>query len=112
MSLISPSQIRYVWVTFDNTGSITGHINGSSVVKNDTGDFTVNFHGVMPSQYYGAFITPVDTTAGSISIKITSQTPKSIRFVSNGGAVNILGINVSPITAVDANVGYTFLACS
>ena len=112
MAEISPSQIRYVWVTFDSTGTITGHINGSNVFKNGIGDYTVTFHGVMPSQYYGAFITPVDNTSSAFNLKIIEQTASTVRFVSRGGSVDILGINVPPITAIDANIGYNFYACA
>jgi hypothetical protein len=45
------------WVAFDNTGAILASYNVTSVTKNGTGDFTVNFTTPFASANYCALIT-------------------------------------------------------
>lgn len=113
MANIIPSQIRYVWVSFQPDGTINDHHEGSSVIKNGTGDYTVYFANDFLNQYYHASITPFDTANNApISAKITAKAAGSFRFQLSGGGVSVLGINLFANQPIDPNVGVTVYACA
>lgn len=112
MSDLTPSQIRYVWVSFDPDGTIVAHHDGASVEKNGTGDFTVTFSRSMPSSNYYIGITPIDSAATPISWSVTAQAVDSFRFVLKGGGVEVLGIPLIRNQAVDPDIGITIMACA
>lgn len=111
MDPVSDSTIRYVWASFDPDGEITASKDISSVTKNGTGDFTVNFSGVMQTDNYFAAITPFDNTSAPITVKNISQNDSSCRFICRGGGVSVLGLTVVNSVPIDPNVGINFFAC-
>ena len=63
-------QICKAWVNFDGTtspGTIRSSYNVSSVTKNGTGDYTVNFTTPMTDANYSAILTTGDTTSANNS---------------------------------------------
>ncbi len=111
MDPISDSTIRYIWASFDPDGEIAASKDIDSVTKNGTGDFTVNFSGVMQTDNYFATITPVDSTGSPFTIKILSQDDSSCRFICRGGGVSVLGITVVNSVPIDPDIGINFFAC-
>jgi hypothetical protein len=58
------------WVNFDGvpaSPTIRGSGNVSSVTKNGTGDYTVNFTTAMPDANYATFVTAQEDTVGVVS---------------------------------------------
>ena len=76
--------ITKAWVNFSNTGAIISAYNVSSVTKNDTGDYTVNFSSPTPfsnSNYVMVTATNQFHTAGYnvyVPTKTTSQVRVSV----------------------------------
>jgi len=76
------------WVNFDGTTSpptIRASANVSSVVKNATGNYTVNFATALPSQDYSLIITTGMLSTGTNAIRIvnvSSLTTTSCQFVT------------------------------
>jgi hypothetical protein len=73
------------WVNFDGTtspGTIRNSFNVTSVTKNGTGDYTVNFTNTMPNANYFSSILGVQSSAdGSmVANSILARTTSSIRF--------------------------------
>lgn len=88
------------WVNFDGTTAganpapmtIRASGNVSSVTRNGTGDFTVNFTTAMPDENYNMVgsVSAATATGGSNSMKtFTGATPQTtfIRVVTGGGGV-------------------------
>jgi hypothetical protein len=84
----APSFSARAWVNFDNNGSIRASGNVSSVTKNGTGDFTINFTTAMPDENYA--ITGFASVSGAGAITGVSgggsfsQTTSSCRVITAG----------------------------
>ena len=82
-------QIAKAWVNFNGTtspGTIRSSYNVSSVTKNGTGDYTVNFATPMSDANYASLIT---STYGSSNSLIAPQTGSGIRvstYVTTSGS--------------------------
>lgn len=82
------------WVNFDSAGTIRGSFNVSSVTRNTTGDFSINFTTAMPDTNYSAsmsmrragtndviFACPFGVTSGtafsttSLRIRVFNSSP-------------------------------------
>lgn len=76
-------QIAKAWVNFNGTtspGTIRSSYNVSSVTKNGTGNYTVNFATAMTDANYSAVSSAF--TSGSLNIlQLTSHTTASINLV-------------------------------
>jgi hypothetical protein len=91
-------QIAKAWVNFDgNTspGTISSSFNVSSVTRNATGDFTVNFTTALVDANYAV----AGTASGGIgaSVNHSTSTVNSLRifvYNSNGTAVNLVDTSV------------------
>jgi hypothetical protein len=78
--------IAKAWVNFNGTGTVAirSSFNVSSVVRNDTGDYTINFTTAMPTANYGAVgnatgIGPTDSTPNG-TVSTYSATTTAYRF--------------------------------
>ena len=71
------------WVYFNGSGGITinASYNISSVVRNSTGDYTVNFSTAMPSANYAVCAMPGSGGTVTGVIGTSSQTTSSYRFI-------------------------------
>jgi len=81
------------WVNFNGTtspGTIRASGNVSSVTKNGTGDYTVNFTTAMPDANFCAEVTAGDNNSNYFAQKSVTYTTSSYRFlvINNGGAGN------------------------
>lgn len=84
------------WVNFNGTGTVAIRASGnvSSITRNGTGDYTVNFTTAMPDADYAvshAFSRDPDGFTGNIATNNAtgtnvSPTTSAIRVVTNGGA--------------------------
>jgi hypothetical protein len=82
------------WVNFDGTlsGTITPRASGnvSSVTKNGTGDYTVNFTTAMPDENYSAIVTTGNDSNISSALRsgnvLGANTPPSTTSVRVGNA--------------------------
>jgi len=84
------------WVNFDGTLSTPipprGNGNVSSVTKNGTGDYTLNFGVGMPDANYAALVTSQTSITASALTRFVSATTSNYRFLttdSAGGVANI-----------------------
>lgn len=90
------TRIAKAWVNFDGTtspGTIRSSYNVSSVTKNGTGDYTVNFATAMANANYSVLGTgsggPNGETTGRLTINSALTTPlttSSVRVIYVGGA--------------------------
>lgn len=90
-------QLCRAWVNFNGTtaspSTIRGSFNVSSVTKNGTGDYTVNFTTAMVDANYAAVGTSKDDGTGSYVPFITSQATSNVRIgTKSQSAVNDTGI--------------------
>jgi len=90
------------WVNFDGTTATPSTIrasgNVSSVTKNGTGDYTINFTTAMPDADYAFFITHNSTVSGAGFTRFVSATTSAFRFVttdSGGNAADLPRVNVT-----------------
>jgi hypothetical protein len=99
-------QLCRAWVNFNGTtaspSTIRGSFNVSSVTKNGTGDYTVNFTTAMPDANYcvNSIVGDYTTNNGNRSISISSvaaPTTSAVRIAnqSNGGAEDQLRVMVT-----------------
>ena len=90
-------QIAKAWVNFDGTtspGTIRSSYNVSSVTKNGTGDYTVNFATAMSDANYAGLISFGYVAAGQNywPIYVVSQTTTQIRmyqYASDWPCINV-----------------------
>lgn len=89
------------WVNFDgSTGTILASFNVSSVTKNNTGDYTINFTNAMPDANYSAIGMAKDGGTNGVFVELPpggtySTTAVSIYCVQRTG-----GLIDTPITNV------------
>ena len=84
-SLPSSQQLAKAWVNFNGTGgignqTIRAQYNVSSVYKNGTGDYTINFTSAMPDANYVVSLAcdTISSTSGNANvININSNNPPS-----------------------------------
>jgi hypothetical protein len=80
----APKYACRAWVNFDGTtspGTIRASGNVSSVTKNGTGDYTVNFTTAMPDVNFSAIGTGNSTGTGTFhALAIVSTESSSVRF--------------------------------
>jgi hypothetical protein len=103
--------IAKAWVNW--TGS-TGAINGtafnvSSITRNGTGDYTINFTTAMPNaNYVVAGMTQIDTggnvQCGEIGIKRAagSQTTTIVRITTNNGAQTAVDVAIAMVVVLSS----------
>jgi hypothetical protein len=87
------TRIAKAWVNFNGTtspGTILSSFNVSSVTKNGTGDYTVNFASALADANYASLIT-VNAADRNITRTIT-QTSSTIRFTVG----DVTGVPVDP----------------
>jgi hypothetical protein len=84
----APSYSARAWVNFDNNGSIRASGNVSSVTKNGTGDFTINFTTAMPDANYAiagfSSVSGAGAITGVSGGSSFSQTTSSCRVITAG----------------------------
>lgn len=86
---ISPTMPIRAAVNFDNTGAIRGTAyNVSSVTKNGTGDFTVNFTTAMPNVNYVVQVTGMRNASDEVSVGCVTGT------ATYGNAVKVDSVDV------------------
>jgi len=79
--------IAKAWVQWVGaSGSINGSFNVSSVTRNSTGNYTVNFTTVMPNANY-SFVTGSSPSAGGADGSVLLSNPSSVPTAS---AINLL----------------------
>jgi len=72
------------WVNFDGTtspGTIRSSYNVSSITKNATGDYTVNFATPMADANYALFVTPQSNSTTANAVYTVSYNVNSARIV-------------------------------
>jgi hypothetical protein len=80
------------WVNFDGTTNpptIRASGNVSSVIKNGTGDYTINFAISMPDANYTIHLTNVDAIGGTWTSKVLSTNGTSYPFTYTASAVRV-----------------------
>jgi hypothetical protein len=96
------TRIAKAWVNFNGTtspGTIRSSYNVSSVTKNGTGDYTVNFTTPMADANYSANVTGATPTASIGLVNITRGNPTtSLIYVassSSGGLADTTFVGVA-----------------
>ena len=102
-------QIAKVWVNFNTAGVIGDSFGVSSVVKNSTGNFTVNFSTSFLNSNYSAVFQARDTSASIVAVHIQAQTVSSVSIECRGGTATILGIVVTINDPIDPNLGINLI---
>jgi hypothetical protein len=78
------------WVNFNGTtspGTIRASFNVSSVTKNSTGNYTVNFTTAMPDANYSALSDSWAAAAGTVATQaVISQVAGSCQLQTGGGS--------------------------
>lgn len=81
------------WVKFDSTGAVIAGNNVTSVTKNSTGDFTINFTSAFPDANYCVNGTAQQNVAGALQgagVKVSSvagaQAAASCRVITVASA--------------------------
>jgi hypothetical protein len=106
-------QIAKAWVNFNGTtspGTIRSSYNVSSVTKNGTGDYTVNFATAMADANYSWTGSTRANTTSTVHVRVVSQlnnmakTTSALQFWTcytggNGGV-----INTQPEDQLDVNI--------
>jgi hypothetical protein len=89
------------WVNFDGTtspGTIRASGNVSSVTRNGTGDYTVNFTTAMPDANYASAISGTDAAGNVRAVAPSTATTSSLQLVTaalNGVALDFAFVNVA-----------------
>ena len=73
------------WVNFNGTGTVAIRASGnvSSVTRNRTGDYTVNFATAMPDVNYAAIAGP-DNSAGRMNLVATPVSSSQVELQAKG----------------------------
>jgi hypothetical protein len=90
----APSYTCRAWVNFDGTtspGTIRASGNVSSVTRNGTGDYTVNFTTAMPDANYAAVIT--SNAAQSVVVNLSSTS--SVNFITTDSVGNSVNASIA-----------------
>lgn len=100
--------IAKAWVNFTgSTGSIRASYNVSSITRNTTGDYTVNFTTALADANYSAVAST--SWSGAVSRQIVSVASNSSGLVApTTGAVRLNTVNYASGTAYDSD--YVFFA--
>lgn len=102
---LSNDQSEQIWVNFNGaTGSIRGSQNVSSVVKNGTGDYTINYSVIMDNLNYCIFATPSIASAGSGNTIALGESELSPRTLNSVRIISRITTNNSPVDASYINV--------
>jgi hypothetical protein len=97
------------WVNFNGTvatpSTIRSSLNVSSVTKNGTGDYTVNFTTAMTDTNYAFLISASDISFGTVCspLNATYQTTSSFRFFTASNTGTSLGDPIMVCLAVFEN---------
>jgi len=93
------------WCVFDGTlsgtNAPTAGGNVTSVIRNGTGDYTVNFTTAMPDANFSAVITSDRGSVSGIWSNSTTYTTSSVRFIcasANSGSTSFNAVDVKPIS--------------
>lgn len=103
--VINHPGVAKAWVVFNGSGTIQASYNVSSVTRNGTGDFTVNFSVTMSSATYGVIAIPTNAGANDATSTMTPQqsgrTTTSVRLNAiyyGGGNNNAFDPALSTVT--------------
>ena len=92
----APAYVCRAWVNFDgSTAGIRASGNVSSVTKNGTGDYTVNFTTAMPDANFGAFATSEFQSTANIGSQITTTTQRIVIRNISGSNIDVDFVNVA-----------------
>lgn len=83
-SLVMHQGVAKVWANFNNAGTLQDSYGVSSVTKNGTGDYTVNFSTNFANASFAASVTVNDNAGCTTATKITTKAVGSIRVVAAG----------------------------
>lgn len=79
-------QLCRAWVNFvGSTATIRASFNVSSVTRNATGDYTVNFTNALADTNYGWSYSAGDATSVSFAGVVKAFTTSSLRVLGQGG---------------------------
>jgi hypothetical protein len=97
--------IAKAWVNADGTnGTIRGSFNVSSVTRNSTGDYTVNYTTAMPNANYSVagmaqrIIANSDLYVGLVFGASMNQTTSSVRVQTRTGGASLEDTTVLAVT--------------
>jgi hypothetical protein len=80
------------WVNFDGTTNpptIRASGNVSSITKNGTGDYTINFAVAMPDANYTVHLINVDAIGGTWTAKVLGSSGTSMPYIYTASAVRV-----------------------
>lgn len=104
LSNLNTKQIAKAWVNFDGTltGTITpsASYNVTSVTKNGTGDYTINFTNAMVDTSYCITGNGSGETSGGMGIQLLSSTRAAAPTLKSTTQVRILSNNTSSTSDV------------
>lgn len=104
-SQLSNDQSREIWVNFNGaTGAVRGSQNVSSVVKNGTGDYTINYSVRMDNLNYCILATPSIASAGSGNTVALGESENNPRTLNSVRIISRITTNNSPVDASYINV--------
>lgn len=86
-------QLCRAWVNFNGvtTATIRASYNVSSVTRNSTGNYTVNFINAMADANYARFITQqTETSSSSALTQFVSATVSAFRFITTDAAATLI----------------------
>lgn len=86
--------IAKAWVNFTGSGTIAAQFNVSSITKNGSGDYTVNFTTALPDANYSAVVSPI---SGIRAMIITTNTLAAGSFKIQINYINFPGSNLPTI---------------
>lgn len=71
----SAKQIAKAWVNFDNTGTVSNSFNVSSVTRNSTGNYSINYTSALNSTSYAAIVSSSSYNGGAQSWLLSDSGP-------------------------------------
>jgi hypothetical protein len=90
------SNTAKAWVRFNSGGTISGGFNVSSITKNNTGDYNINYTNSMPNNNYAVI--------GSAGYSLGQQTGQTVQPTSDNITQSLVRIQVTNDSAAkDAN---------
>ena len=91
--------IAKAWVNYNgSTQTILGSFNISSVVRNATGDYTVNFTTAMPNNTYAAVFGGAINSYTAVFDYSSARTASALNWIVvdvNGGQFNCVSNNIA-----------------
>lgn len=103
-SLVTGQETIKGWVKFNASGVIQDSYNVSSVTKNSTGNFTVNWTTPFANSSYCVQVSAL--TPNPLTQNVTAQSTSSCTVAYFGGTATILSILVLLGGAADPTMGF------